>query len=220
MLTLHLVRHGQTNFNAERRVQGQFDSVLTELGEQQAAAMQSVVSDLNLTAVYSSSNVRARRTAEIMVANQPSEISIRDDLREIYMGPWQCRLWTEVAQENPEQVRHFMTEPDRFSFEGCETFEDLQSRGVSAVEEIIQSELEGRVLIVSHGAILKTILAYYSNVPIRDMWAEPSLENCSHSIMEIDRQGQRSVRQISGEDVAGTFWDASTNQNGSAGRRK
>lgn len=210
MLTLHLIRHGQTNYNAERRVQGQFDSVLTETGMQQAEELRPLVETLRLTAIYASSNVRAKHTAEIMTAGLPLEIECRDNLREIFMGPWQHRLWSDVAEKDPEQFTFFMSEPDRFYTEGAETFEELQSRGVAAVEEIISAEFspvsQGNVLIVSHGAILKAILGHYAEVPLREIWAEPHLLNCSHSVVEVNRDGERRVTSISGESLEGTVW--------------
>lgn len=206
MLTIHFVRHGQTNYNAERRVQGQFDSVLTDAGIQQAQDLQPKIESLGLTAAYTSSNVRARHTAEILVENLPLELDCRDELREIFMGPWQHRYWSEVAENDPEQYRYFMSEPDRFRFEGCESFEELQNRGVAAVEEIIQTESEGHALIVSHGAILKTILAHYSSVPLGKIWSDPNLENCSHSVMVAESDGGRNITSISGECIKGTIW--------------
>ena len=206
MLTIHFVRHGQTNYNAERKVQGQFDSVLTETGILQAKELQPAIESLGLTAAWSSSNVRARYTAEILIENQELELHCRDDLREIFMGPWQHRYWSEVKENDPEQFRYFMSEPDRFFFEGCETFEALQVRGVAAVEDIIQTETDGEVLIVAHGAILKTILGYYANVPLGKIWADPGLGNCSHSVMKVTPDGGRDVVSISGESLEGTIW--------------
>lgn len=212
MVTIHFVRHGQTNYNAERRVQGQFDSVLTEAGILQAQQLQPTISKLGITAAWSSSNVRARHTAEILVKGLPLELECRDDLREIFMGEWQHRYWSEVEENDGEQFRYFMTEPDRFQVEGCETFEELQTRGVAAVEDIIRAEseseevIEGQVLIVSHGAILKAILGYYANVPLGKIWSEPGLQNCSHSVMTATPDGERDVVSIAGESVVGTIW--------------
>jgi len=210
MLTLHLFRHGQTNYNAEHRVQGQFDSVLTETGKLQAAELQPLAESLDLKAIYSSSNVRAKHTAEIMTAGLPLEIECRDDLREIFMGSWQQRLWSEMKEAESEQCSYFISEPDRFCAEGAETFHELQSRGVGAVEEIISKEFSTdanrSVLIVSHGAILKTILAHYANVPLREMWTEPQLLNCSHSVIKVESSTERFVDSISGESLAGTIW--------------
>ena len=77
MLTLHFFRHGQTNFNAEKRVQGQFDSVLTELGIEQAIDTRPLVEQLSLSAVYTSTNVRARHTAQILTKNLTLDIGVK-----------------------------------------------------------------------------------------------------------------------------------------------
>ncbi len=214
MLTLHLVRHGQTNFNAERRVQGQHDSVLDEVGIGQAQQLRPLIESLGLSAVYSSSNVRAKQTTEILMQEIPVAVEYRDALREIYMGPWQQRLWREVLESDREHFTYFMSEPDRFFLEGAETFAELQTRGVAAIQEIIArhfaTDASRHVLVVSHGAILKTIIAHYANVPISQMWAEPHLENCSHSILLVDSDGRPRLQTVNGENVHGTIWETSS----------
>lgn len=208
MLTLHLVRHGQTDFNAEGRVQGQFDSRLDEVGKQQAQFLQMPISMIGITAAYTSSNLRAVETAEILTEGLQLPLHRTDELREIFMGPWQQRLWSEVAEENQEQFANFMTSPDRFSLEGAESFVELRERGVRAIESIIATESEGEVLVVSHGAILKAIVSHYANVDLARMWEDPSLKNCSHSTMLCDAQGKREILTLAGTDTAGTIWQA------------
>ena len=213
MLTLHLVRHGQTNFNAEHRVQGQHDSVLDQVGISQAESLRTSIEAIPLWSIYASSNIRAKRTAEILAANFPLAIECLDGLREIYMGRWQERLWQDVADTEHEQFTYFMSEPHRFYVEGAETFAELQTRGVSTIEEIISTEYASdsprHVLVVSHGAILKAIMAYYSAVPISHIWADPHLGNCSHSTLHVDTDGARKLLTVAGESVQGTIWDIS-----------
>ena len=85
-MQLHLIRHGQTNWNEERRIQGQSDSVLTELGIRQAQALGERLRAIDYAAHYSSSSVRTRQTTEHAF---PSATGVRflDELREIYLGP-------------------------------------------------------------------------------------------------------------------------------------
>ena len=211
MLTLHLIRHGQTNFNVERRVQGQFDSVLTADGIEQAKAFAPDVAALGIKSAYSSSNIRASHTAEILTDGLGLTLNIRDDLREIMMGPWQERLYADVIKTHPEQLRQFRDEPHKFKIDGAETVRDVQDRGVKAVEEIIATEIEAgadHVMIVSHGVILKTILTHYAGLPLKDIWVEPHLTNCSHSILKATKDGQCHITQIAGEDISGTEWAA------------
>ena len=60
--------------------------------------------------------------------------------------------------------------------------------------------------VVAHGAILKTIFAHYSDVPLNDIWTAPSLHNCCHNIIEVDADGSRRVTQKAGEPTEGTVW--------------
>jgi broad specificity phosphatase PhoE len=196
MLQLHLVRHGETNFNRESRVQGQFDSILNDTGRLQAQSLRPTIEGLGITSVYSSSNLRARQTTEILNANLALPVAEIDDLREIYMGPWQQRLWSEFRESDPTQFENFMSRPDRFYVEGAERFCELQDRGVQSIEQIISNESSGEVLVVSHGGILKAILAHYLGMELSQMWKEPLLDNCSRSVLKVDEDGDRTIQMI------------------------
>lgn len=216
MLKLHFLRHGQTDFNLERRVQGQYDSQLTEMGVSQAKAAAQMVATLDIKSAYSSTNLRAKHTAQLAIDGLGLELKTRDGLREIMMGAWQQQLYADVRLSDPERLNHFQDAPHKFHLDGAETFQDLQARGVKAVEEIIAAEMAHikptdsaprNVLIVSHGAILKTIFAHYAAVPLSDIWAEPHLQNCSHSLIEVSSDNARSLVHIAGEKTDGTIWD-------------
>jgi len=207
LLTLHLIRHGETNWNRERRAQGQSESELNARGREQAAALQQKVRDLNLSAIYVSSAVRTRQTAEIATAlvDLPAP-SFRDDLREIDLGPWETRLWDDIEQDDPDEAHLFRYHPDQFSLRGAETFLQLQQRGVSALEGIMQQERQGEVLVVSHGALLKASLLHYVGVDLAYQWAHPELYNCAHSELQADSDGQRRVIHVAGTPVAEIDW--------------
>lgn len=205
MLTLHLFRHGETNFNAEGRVQGQFDSILTENGIAQAAERRPFVESLNITAAYASSNLRARHTAEIMTQNLPHDLQLRDDLKEIKMGVMEQKLYADLAKTMPDTVNAFSQDPASFNVEGGETFQQVQDRGVSAIEDIIAIEQTGTVLVVAHGAILKMIFIHYTGLNLSDFRTPPMLSNCSHSIIEVEGDARR-LTQISDAPTHGTVW--------------
>ncbi len=206
MLTLHLFRHGETNFNAEGRVQGQFDSVLTENGIAQAEAARPIVDAVQPKAAYTSSNVRARHTAEILTHNLSLDLNLREDLKEIAMGEMEQLLYADLALSHAEHVAAFRERPADYNLEGAETFQQVQDRGVSAIEDIIAAEQNGSVLIVAHGAILKTIFAHYAGVDLNDIWTAPSLHNCCHNILEVGTDGSRRVTQKANISTAGTVW--------------
>ncbi|MBX2878791.1 MAG: histidine phosphatase family protein, partial [Granulosicoccus sp.] len=143
MINIHLVRHGETDWNREGRCQGQSESQLNETGRAQAAAMQEQIRELNPTAIYVSSAVRTRQTADLLTALIDVPHQHRDDLREIHLGPWETRLWDELESAHPMEVELFRTEQHRFELAGAESFHQLQKRGVSAIEDIIAQEQNG-----------------------------------------------------------------------------
>lgn len=210
MLTLHLIRHGETGWNRERRIQGQRESELNDTGREQARALRQQVRDLELTSIHVSSAVRTRQTASLLTELVDLEPQYRDDLREISLGDWETRLWSEVEDEYPEQAGHFHREPHRFNFDGAENFADLQKRGVSAIEDIASKEVEGNVLVVSHGALLKTVLLHYAGVNLAYLWDGPSLHNCSHSILSTASGAGLQLVSIAGVQADEIQWPDQT----------
>ena len=207
MLTLYLVRHGQTDFNAQRRVQGQFDSELDDTGRQQAEALRPELESLGIDFVYSSSSLRTRQTTDILATNLKCDVVYQDELREIYMGDWQQRLWDDVEKEEPEQYRYFMTQPHLFNQPGTETFQQLQDRGAKAVNEIVARHNSGNALIVSHGAMIKATLAHFAGVKLSRMWEEPLLSNCSVSVIEVPVEPRvPALRLVGGHPFKETSW--------------
>ena len=95
-MELHLIRHGQTNWNEEGRAQGQSDSRLTEVGEQQAIALGKRISHLKFDKVFCSSSLRTRQTADLVFPRSKSDIEYLNSLREIFLGPWVAnQLWPD-----------------------------------------------------------------------------------------------------------------------------
>ena len=184
-MRLHLIRHGQTDWNAIRRVQGQADSRLNELGQQQARELAAQLASYPLQHVYCSSSLRTRQTAELLFAQRRLPISFHDGLREIFLGPWEGRLYTEIEQVEPEQFDNFFNAPHKFQLAGAENYQDLQQRAVIELRKIMTQHRDEDIAIVSHGALLKSLLTHLESKPLAQLWDPPLLPNCSHSIVEI-----------------------------------
>ena len=206
-MQLHLVRHGRTFWNAERRIQGQLESELDERGRAEARALAPTLAALGLGAVYCSTSVRTRQTAALALVPPHPDIVYRDELREIDLGVWQGRLWADVEREEPLMVERLYDVDPAFDVERAESYVDLQRRGVAAIERIVAEAAAEVVLVVSHGALLKCVLARYAGWPLGRLRALPSLPNCAHSIVEASG-GSRSVVQVAGEPIAATPWGA------------
>ncbi|MEM8857256.1 MAG: histidine phosphatase family protein, partial [Chloroflexota bacterium] len=99
-----LVRHGQTEWNRIRRVQGQTDAQLDEVGRDQARLVgERLASEEGVTAVYASDLSRAMDTAKAIVSHHPDlEITADQRMREIGFGPWEGKYWQEFEGEDAE----------------------------------------------------------------------------------------------------------------------
>ena len=199
-MELHLIRHGQTDWNEERRAQGQSDSRLTELGEQQASSLGQRLRPVKFDKAFCSSSLRTRQTAANLFAETELEIEYLDSLREIFLGPWEGTLYDEIEQEEPDSFRHFWEEPHLSDVVGAESFFDLQARAMTTIEKIAERHLNQCIALVSHGALIKTILCHVEGRPMHELWTPPHMHNCAHSIIKIDEQGQRKIIQYA--DVA------------------
>ncbi len=183
MTTLHFIRHGQSTWNAEVRIQGSSDPELSELGISQAKAIADSLPVYDK--VYSSDLIRTRQTTHHLLEGNTDHVDFRPSLREIHLGPWEGLLLADATEQYPLEVDHFRNTPSKFALDGAETFTALQARAHQAVNDIL-AECEGadiQVLIVSHGAFLKSLLIDYEGRSIDDIWGLPHMDNCGHSIV-------------------------------------
>ena len=194
-MELHLIRHGQTNWNEERRAQGQSDSVLTELGIKQAKALGIRISAVPFDALYCSSSKRTRQTVAHAFPAWKKPVTYLDSLREIKMGKWEGRLYAELESESPESFKHFWHEPHKFDVPGAETFFQLQSRALAAIRDIYSQHAGQLIALVSHGALIKTVLAHIEGRHMAQLWTPPQMHNCAHSIVCVESEDEYRILQ-------------------------
>ena len=152
MTTILLARHGETDWNLERRVQGHADRPLNETGRAQARALADALAGEQLDAVYSSDLVRAHRTARAVAERHGLEVTVVPDLREKHFGTWEGLTDEEV-------LRRF-SEARRGQWGDGETAEEMAGRVLEALRRIARAHPGGRVLVVSHGGPLRAVLAH------------------------------------------------------------
>ncbi|HDY83203.1 MAG: histidine phosphatase family protein [Gammaproteobacteria bacterium] len=189
MIRLHLIRHGETDWNAEGRIQGQLESALSEAGEQQARALQGKLRHFDFDRVFCSSSTRARQTAGLALSHLEQSFTYLDALKEIFLGRWEGQLYKDIEVREPEASHAFRQEPHTFDVTGAETFSDLQNRATSAIADIVAMCRGQEVVIISHGAWIKSVLCHYEGRPLSQFWEPPRMHNCCHSIIEITSQG-------------------------------
>ncbi|HOI27066.1 MAG TPA: histidine phosphatase family protein [Paludibacteraceae bacterium] len=173
MTRIYFTRHGQTFWNVERRMQGQSNSDLTPLGVKQAIALGQRLKDTELDVIYSSSLSRSMRTAELIRGKRKLDIIPEDDFREIDLGEWQGKLMSEVEKQEPEMVDNFWNHPELFIRPNAETYLQLRERAGKKLEEIVAANKGKKILIVTHGVVLKTLHSFFQYQPISEIARYP-----------------------------------------------
>ena len=157
MSTLLLVRHGETDWNADGRLQGQTDRPLSDFGRRQARQLAEELADEEFEAIYASDLSRARETAEIVGERVGVPVVLDPELREKNWGTWEGLT---------------AVERDRVEFVG-ETTEEHQERILRALQRISERHPgDGRLLVVTHGGSMRRVQTAALG------WALPVVENC------------------------------------------
>jgi probable phosphoglycerate mutase len=157
-----LARHGETDWNRERRWQGHADPPLNELGRRQAETLAEQLADDGVAAVYSSDLRRAGETARIVARSLGLGVAERADLREIDVGSWSGLTMDEVRDRFPDGFARLQS--GNVGHDG-ETREELATRVVSAVESIAHDHPGQTVLVVTHGGVIRALRRHADGDP-------------------------------------------------------
>jgi alpha-ribazole phosphatase len=159
VLTIHLVRHGETLATREHRLCGQSDCALSERGHRQSeAVVESCAAGGDWRAVYSSPLSRCRAIAEGVAERLRIPLSIENDLLEIDHGEWDGRLELKIKESEPEAYGHYCDHPGIFAAPGGENGFQVAARALPAIERIRGAHPAGEVLVVSHEATIRIIV--------------------------------------------------------------
>lgn len=170
MQQIYFVRHGQTEWNAMQRFQGQRNSELNDLGRWQAEVSARLLERLGIQALFSSPLDRARQTAEIINRRLCLPLVHDDRIKEWDCGEWSGRLREEVIAMWPEQWA--ARQADLFHHRGpdCENYPDMFARARPFVAELERLDVE-RIAVVSHGMIGKVMVSILLGLDERETLA-------------------------------------------------
>ena len=152
--TILAVRHGETVWNLQGRMQGYLDSDLDAGGVQQADLLGLRLAGETIDAVYSSDLGRTLATARGITRHTRHEIRQEPGLRERHLGKFQGLTGEEAAKHHPDDWRRFKSRDPHHDLGDGETLVVFSARCVTAVERIAAAHPGGRVLVVSHGGVL------------------------------------------------------------------
>ena len=180
---LLLIRHGQSTWNRERRIQGQLDPPLSEEGRAQARRLGRRLAGRPFAGFYSSDLKRAFETAEAIAAATGSQPQPDESLREIYLGDWEGLRTDEISEKYPEAWASWVKEPDWDIVPGGERAADFEVRVAAAIDGIFQRHEHGDVLVVTHGGVIQ--IALQRIVGNRSQGIFPfKIQNTSMSVLE------------------------------------
>lgn len=191
--TLYIVRHGQTEWNVEHRMQGHQDSPLTELGIKQAKWLGDALRSDHLDVVYSSSSPRACHTADLIRGGREIAIHERDDLKEINLGVWEGLTQDEAKATFSEQFDYFWHNPAEFLVDGSETFIQVKDRAISLLHDILRQHEGQSILIVTHTVVVKLLMAYFENRPLQNIWNLPFIYPACLCKVEVSERNHEII---------------------------
>ena len=159
-MRLYLIRHAESVWNAEDRIQGHGDSPLTEAGSAQAQLLGRRLAAASLDELYSSPLQRALQTAEAISRAARVPVIAQPDLREIALGDWEGKTPTEVNADFNNGFAVWARRPTAVSIPNSEPIDRFRVRAVNAVEQIIRATRADAAAIVTHGGVIAAYLAH------------------------------------------------------------
>jgi probable phosphoglycerate mutase len=165
-LTLLVIRHGETVFNAQKRYQGHSDSSLTETGRNQVAALGRRMAKMKFDALISSDLGRTQETASIIAEHTGHSVQTDSRLRERNYGVLEGLTVPEINAGHPEVLECLdANDPDYIIPDG-ESHRQHYQRNVAAIEEIVSGKSGGRIALVAHGGVLDSLFRYVACLPL------------------------------------------------------
>lgn len=186
MTRIYLVRHAEAEGNLYRRVHGWYDSLVTDNGYRQIAALAHRFEHIPVDAVYSSDLFRTTTTAGAIYKQKGLPLMTRKSLREVHMGAWEDKPWGELARYDAQSLRYFNTTDPRWRTDGGETFQALRKRMAAALGQIAKNHPNQTVAVVSHGTAIRCALAELMDVSLADSANLPHSDNTAVSLLEFD----------------------------------
>lgn len=166
-MKIYFTRHGLTEYNKERRIQGLLDSPLTLEGKEKAKELGARLKDEGIEIIYSSDQRRAMDSAKII--NEALKLDIIPDrrLREVSMLSHEGMTWAESVATDPDREDLIMQRPDLFNEGGIYPYRDALEDAIAFIFELIKTNYE-KVLVMTHGSKLRVITTVLEGLDLKD----------------------------------------------------
>ncbi len=161
------IRHGETAWNVDTRIQGHLDIPLNDTGLWQAARVGEALADETVAAIYTSDLQRAHATAQAVARTTGAPLATDKGLRERSFGQFQGRTFAEIEAELPEQARRWRQRDPDYAPEGGESLTTLRTRIAGTVARLAARHTGEQVVLVAHGGVLDALYRLATGQDIR-----------------------------------------------------
>lgn len=186
-MKVYFVRHGETMWNKEKRLQGQVDIPLNEYGREMARLTRDGMKDISFDIAYTSPLCRAKETAQIILEGREIQICEDNRLLEMAFGSGEGIGIIEAIESKLEPIYSFICSPEQYiPAEGGESFDGLSKRCRQFLEEVIipaESKHES-ILVTTHGGLICSLICYIEKLHIGEFWKGNLQKNCGVTILD------------------------------------
>jgi probable phosphoglycerate mutase len=155
-----LIRHGETEWNSQQRMQGHSNSDLSSVGLAQIQALGQWMKNVPFDLIYSSDSLRAKQTAESITQFSGHELQFDQRLREKNLGVFEGLTSEEARERHPEVFRLFKTAGSKYVIDEGESTQQLQDRALAQTQEIRIKHPEELILLVTHGGFIRVVMKH------------------------------------------------------------
>ena len=185
-MKLLLARHGQTEWNADRRFQGHTDISLSARGRAQAHALGRALRERRVSAAYVSPMRRAVETAEIALAGAGIPYTPIEELRELSLGAWEGCTVDEIRGQDGDPYAAWLRAPLDCPPPGAEPLPDVRDRVLAAVGRMSAAHDDGDALIIAHGGVISVYACHVLGCSFNQLW-RLRVDNCSLTVVRPPR---------------------------------
>lgn len=169
MQVIYLIRHGETDFNRDGRVQGDSDSTLSDLGKEQARRIGIRLKNAGIDVAISSPLLRARDTCRLAFDGSLEHVT-HEDLREIHLGEWEGRLVTELRKSCPDEVELWYNKPSEVRIAGGESVRKFRNRVTREMGAVRKKYGDRKIAVFTHGGVICAYLTRLLGMKLDDIW--------------------------------------------------
>jgi broad specificity phosphatase PhoE len=199
-MKLLFARHGQTEWNADRRFQGHTDVSLSDRGRAQAHALGRALRGRRVSAAYVSPMRRAVETAEIALADAGIPFTPVEELRELSLGAWEGCTVDEIRQQDGDPYAAWLRAPLDCPPPDAEPLPDVRDRVLAAVERVASVHADGDALLIAHGGVISVYACHLLGCSFNHLW-RLRVDNCSLTIVHPPRVVTLNDTRHLGDDL-------------------